>query len=159
MLSAQIGAGHKADFNTSGKFLFSTRDDIWGKESLIKALGAKTVNELCDIKEYLDKELSPIKGFVGSGNLHIAKTMGEKAYDECMKKLLATGIKKEIADNIIANDIQSQKYEYILKQVNAKKCYLIGEFGMGKSHALTILVQRYLNTSQLIVWDYCPYLL
>lgn len=133
----------RVDFNTGGKFSFSTRDDIWGKKNLIKALRAKTVNELSDIKEYLDKELSPIKGFVGAGSLHIAKIMRKKAYEECLKKLLAAGIKKEIADNIISNDIQSRKYEYILKEVNAKKCYLIGEFGMGKSHALTILVQRY----------------
>lgn len=137
----------RKEFSTKS-FLFSKDKDVWDTEDLIAEIGKKEVNELVAIIEYLDNELAPIEGYCGAGRLHIAKEMLKKAHDECLKKLLASGIGKDTAETIIEADINSMKYQYILDEANSGKGYLTGEFGTGKSHALTILTQRLSNLYQ-----------
>ncbi|MCM1233317.1 MAG: recombinase family protein, partial [Ruminococcus flavefaciens] len=51
----------------------------------------------------------------------------------------------EMTAQIIDADISSPKYKYILNSAFSGKRYLIGDFGTGKSHALTILAQQLAN--------------
>lgn len=139
----------RKEFSTQKSFLFSKDRDVWDTAYLIREIGKKKVNELSAIIQYLDNELAPIEGYCGAGRLHIAKEMREKAHAECLKKLLASGIAKDTAEAIIEADINSMKYKYILDEASNGKGYLTGEFGTGKSHALTILAQRLSNVYQL----------
>lgn len=133
---------YRATFETGCPLNFSAANDIWGIESLIEEIGRQDNGKLAQISDYLDKELIPISGYTGTNLAHIAEEMEQKALALCMVKLKSLGVPKEVANRIIGSDINGSKYQYILDSADEGKCYLVGDFGTGKSHALLILVQQ-----------------
>lgn len=127
---------YHAVFETDCGLSFSAENDIWGIESLIKEIGRQDNSKLALISDYLDKQLIPVSGYIGTDLAHIAEEMKQKASALCMVKLKSLGVTKEVANQIIESDISGSKYQYILDGADDGKCYLVGDFGTGKSHAL-----------------------
>lgn len=138
-------------FRVKEGFSFSKDNDIWDMSSLIREIEKKETAELEKIFNYLSKELTPANGYTGFSPIKLAQDMYDKAHALCTAKLCATGIQEDIAAQIIDADIASSNYQYILDNILSGKRYLLGDFGAGKSHALTILTQqlahRYLDDS------------
>lgn len=137
-------------FDSGNAFSFSKENDIWGIEHLTQEIGKQDLNRLTEIHDYLEEQLSVANGYQGTDSSRVVKEMQGRAYRLCMAKLMAAGLNKATAEKIIISDIESAKYQYILDGVHANRCYLVGDFGAGKSHALLILIQRlaikYLDT-------------
>lgn len=131
-----------ATFETNGKIEFSKERDIWDIKYLISQIGGKENHDLSVIAEYMSSQLVTAKGYTGVNPIPIVEATRKKAYGLCMSKLQSIGVAQELAEKIIATDIASTKYQYILDNVNAGRIFLTGDYGTGKSHALLILAQR-----------------
>lgn len=132
-------------FDTKEGFSFSKENDIWDMSSLIRHIGKKETAELEKIFNYISKELTPANGYTGSSPIKIAQDMYNKAHTLCTVKLQAAGIQEDVAAQIIATDIASSRFQYILDNISSGKRYMMGDFGAGKSHVLTILTQQLAN--------------
>lgn len=134
---------YTTSFDTSGHFFFSKDSDILDIDDLIKEIKTKDTQELKKISEFLDEEISePSSKHSGINKEIFVGKMQQSAAALCRAKLTASGVPKEIVSQIIAQDIGSTKFEYILSSSEEGKTYLVGEFGSGKSHAILILAQR-----------------
>lgn len=147
-----------ATFETNGKIEFSKESDIWDIKYLISQIGGKDNYELSTIAEYMNSQLVTAKGYTGIGPSRIVKETQKKAYGLCMAKLQSIGVAQELAQKIIATDVASTKYQYILNNCNAGGNFLTGDYGTGKSHALLILVQRLANEFLKETWRNIPLL-
>lgn len=142
-----IGAKPKfrAPFNAGGKFCFDVDTDVWDIKYLIKIISEKPNGELSQICDFFKKQLYPNEGYTGLSLNKLGEQMLNEMYSTCKEKLLSIGILEMTADKIIETDVGSTKYQYILDEIADGKRYLIGEFGSGKSHALLIIAQRFMN--------------
>lgn len=132
-------------FRVKEDFSFSKENDIWDTSFLMREIRKKETAELEKIFDYLSKELTPANGYTGFSPIKLAQDMYNKAHALCTVKLHAAGIQEDVAARIIDADIASSKYQYILDSASSGKQYLTGDFGAGKSHALTILAQQLAN--------------
>lgn len=122
-------------FETEGLFTFDYSKDVIDLKDLIREIqSVDNINLIADIYNYVTSETGKIHR-IEDFCIYIDKT---KATVEalCRAKLKSIGVSDEIITNIIEKDINSDKYNYI---VESNKTYLIGEYGVGKSHALFIL--------------------
>lgn len=132
-------------FKVKEGFSFSRENDIWDTSFLIQEIKKKETAELEKVFDYLSEELTPANGYTGFSPAKVAQDMYNKAHALCTVKLHAAGIQEYIAARIIDADIATSKYQYILDSAFSGKRYLTGDFGAGKSHALTILAQQLAN--------------
>ena len=130
-------------FKTSRQFIFSKERDILDISDLIKKIRTKDISELEKLSKFFNKEISqPSSKSPKINKEEFVGKMQQSAAALCRAKLTASGIPKAIVSQIIAQDIESTKFEYILSTAEEGKTYLVGEFGSGKSHAILILAQR-----------------
>lgn len=132
---------YRKTFDTKGCFNFNKIDDIMDINSLIDYIHTVTTKQLSDISEFLNQEI-PDKKTTFIDKTNAISDMLKYVYILCLSKLKAIGIKDEIAQCIIEDDINSEKYTYVLDSAEHGKNYLIGDFGTGKSHTILVLVQR-----------------
>lgn len=132
-------------FSTKDGFPFSKEEDIWDFTRLIRDISSKDTAVISAVTEYLRQELAPAQGYVGMGTYAVAEEMKKTTHALCLSKLMIPGIPKEIAETIIATDISSDKYQYVLDKMAQGKRYMVGGFGSGKSHTMLILCQRLLE--------------
>ncbi|MEA5057940.1 MAG: SMEK domain-containing protein [Anaerotignum propionicum] len=129
--------------NTFGMFDFSIAKDVYDICDLIKRIGTLETLELEKISSFLDDEITGLSLKVNTSSKgELVKNMRQRAAALCKVKLKASGIPAKIASQIIVQDIESTKFEYIIHAAERGRTYLVGEFGSGKSHAILILAQR-----------------
>lgn len=143
-------------FTTIDGFDFSPDEHIWDFTQIYRDIGNKETPQIIEIAEYLSQELSPSNGYVGSGPFSVVAEMRNKVHAHCISKLKATGISEEIADSIIQEDLNTEKFKYILDEAHLGKRYLVGGFGSGKSHAVLILCQQLLDMYASGTIDFIP---
>ncbi len=132
-------------FNVASGFCFDADTDVWDTAYLMNRINEKPVQDLLRIFDFFREQLYPNEGYTGSGLNELGAQMLSEMHSKCIAKLLSIGIAKETASQIISEDIESNKYQYILDEVEQGKQYLVGEFGSGKSHVLLIIAQRLMN--------------
>lgn len=123
---------------------FSKETDILDIKDLLHSIAALPFKKIRKVHTFLQEQLSPNNGFSGTNNTAIVQTVNaiqQQAYALCVSKLNAIGVSTEIALNLISQDMESNKYNYILDAASQGKQFLIGEFGSGKSHAIYVLIQ------------------
>lgn len=62
----------------------------------------------------------------------------------CIQRLVSLGVECEIAENIVDRDCTEADYDYLIEGFTEKTRIWIGDFGVGKSHALMICALRLL---------------
>ena len=122
-------------FDTRGLFIFDHTKDVLDVSDLInKVKSIKDTDVIANIYNYIATET----GKMHSLDAFIAEIKKTKATVEarCRSKLKSIGVPEYRIAGIIEKDLDNDKYNYI---VESNKTYLIGEYGIGKSHALYIL--------------------
>lgn len=122
-------------FDTGGLFSFDHAKDVLDVNDLINEVKSiKDTDIIADIYYYIATET----GKIDSLDAFLAGIEKTKATVEarCRSKLKSIGVPENRIAGIIEKDIDKDKYNYI---VESNKSYLIGEYGIGKSHALYIL--------------------
>ena len=133
---------YRKGFDTKGRIEFSEKNDIWDIKFLTQAINGKTMDGLVSINSFLDSQLTVADGYRGTSLRGMVETVLKSANALCLAKLCASGIDRDIARQIIDDDVASAKFQYILEGMSTGKYILIGEFGSGKSHAILILIQQ-----------------
>lgn len=99
-----------------------------------------------EISDFLDKEISGELFKHSALSIHkLVEKTHDKAKASCLAKLKAIGISANIASQIEDIDTKSSKFSYIIEASRERRNYLVGGFGLGKSHAISILVQKLTN--------------
>lgn len=115
-----------------------TRYTISNNEDFL-ALYAKLTHQQKSLRPALGK-LVPIKT--------LQKEMGVTSEEEkqiknikskCLTRFISNGLSREKAQDVFDSLLETEIYNYILPQSDERSRYLIGDFGSGKSLALSIL--------------------
>lgn len=147
---------YTADLTASNGFVISKDNDIWDFTKLIRDISNKQTSELCEIAAYLDSELVNSSGYVGITPCDVVKEMHRVTHALCLSKLIAPGLSRAMAEQIMVSDIMSSTYQYIIDEVLAGKRYLVGSFGTGKSHTMLVLCQKMLQEYSAGLSDHIP---
>lgn len=122
-------------FDTGGLFSFDHAKDVLDVSDLINEVKSiKDTSIIANIYNYIVTEIGKLHSF----DAFFTKIEKTKATVEarCRSKLKSIGVPEKRIAGIIEKDIDKDKYNYI---VESNRTYLIGEYGIGKSHALFIL--------------------
>lgn len=147
---------YTADFSTDSGFAISKDNDVWDFTKVMNDISRKNTDELVEIATYFDRELINSNGYIGIIPCNIVDEMYRKARALCLSKLIATGLPSPLSEQIMANDIESSKYQYIMDALLQGKRYLVGGFGTGKSHTMLVLCQKLSHEYSLGHSDYIP---
>ena len=135
---------YRNDFEASNGLKINKESDVLDMSNLVKYISTKSTDEIQEVVNYLSKELVYANGFVGSGVYNSANTMFKKVQALCVSRMLLPNVSQEVAEEIVLNDQNSEKYKYIMDRLQEGKRYLVGGFGSGKTHALLILCSKIL---------------
>lgn len=147
---------YTADLTASNGFVISKDHDIWDFTKLIRDISNKQTSELGEIAAFLDRELVNSSGYVGITPCDAVEEMHRITHALCLSKLMAPGLPRAVAEQIMVSDVMSAKYQYIIDEVLAGKRYLVGSFGTGKSHTMLVLCQKLLQEYSAGLSDHIP---
>lgn len=127
---------YSKSFETNGLFSFDQVRDIIDISDLLKEINSiSKTEEIVEIAKYIRYEL----GKVDCNNSPIRKRVEQEyksVYALCISKMTSMGISREQALQLLRDDLESKRFDYIL---DSGKAFLIGDYGAGKSHALYVL--------------------
>ena len=136
---------YKRPFDTEGLFTFDPAKDVLDVSDLINEIKSLTdIDAIEALYNFIAAETGKIHGI----DAFLAEIEKAKATVEarCRSKLKSIGVPEDRITGIVEKDINQDKYNYI---VESNKTYLIGEYGIGKSHALYILfLKKYREFSE-----------
>lgn len=147
---------YTTDFIGSNGFVISRENDIWDFTKIISDISNKQTSELSEIAAFLDSELVNANGYVGIAQRNVIEEMHRITHALCLSKLMAPGLSRAVAEQIMVSDVMSAKYQYIFDEALNGKRYLVGSFGTGKSHAMLVLCQKMLQEYSAGLSDYIP---
>lgn len=128
--------GYSKNFETNGPFSFDQVRDIIDITDLLKDINSiPSTEEIEKIAKYIRYEL----GKADCNNSPILKCVEQEyksVYALCISKMTSLGVSREQALQLLKDDLESKRFDYILDSDNA---FLIGDYGTGKSHALYVL--------------------
>ena len=132
---------YTATFDTKGFFTFSVQNDIIDLSDLALYVKNCSLEKQQKIVDILLEEFEYKSTFVFSN----IETLEKQITARCRSKLISIGVTETLADKIIEEDINSNRFADILEAERQGKLYLQGEYGSGKTHALLILFLRMLR--------------
>lgn len=146
---------YSKNFETSGLFSFDQVKDIIDIPDLIKDIKSiSNTEEIVEIAKYIHYEL----GIVDCNNSPVRKRV-EQEYKSvnalCISKMTSLGISREQALQLLRDDLESKRFDYIL---DSGDTFLVGDYGTGKSHALYVLFikqfEAFRNNETLVIPRY-----
>ena len=131
---------YRKDFDTNNLFSFDPSKDIVDIKGLLKEIkGIPDIQKIHEIHGYVANEIDSVER--QTKVLKDADKCRKRVEALCRSRLKSIGVSEDKVETIIQNDLYSDKYKYITES-NAN--YLVGEYGLGKSHAIYIIfLQKY----------------
>lgn len=131
---------YRKGFDTNSLFVFDSNRDILDIKGLLQDIDkipdTKTMQK---VYEYCTYEMNRIEK--ASQLILNAEEYKRRAEAQCRVRLKSIGLDESVVETIVNNDLNSNRFNYIIE---SQKTYLVGEYGIGKSHAMNIIyLQKY----------------
>lgn len=128
-------------FNVDSSINFDYQRDIFDIKDLLKEIQTiPDTHRIEDISQYTLYELGSINRD-NQPELYLIEQEWKSVRASCIAKMTTLDINRDVAEKLLNDDINGDKYKYI---VDSGAVFLTGEYGIGKSHAIYVMyLKRY----------------